>query len=274
MRRLAVLLATFALAGCTSTVMADPEVRFSPYMAVYKLRGKTKMQSADVNNPGQLQNNPYQQLRKFGHDRFREDVGYRLDVGDGFGGLRAEYYRLDMNTSRRGVLTSDWGQLLNGDRVYIDAEMDETRLGWTEPLADFTSEYRDEDVHIHFGAGALISNRQMTLRGSTDDNVRKQNVEFGGDTLYVSVRARAEWQQFTLDLDYAFAPEEFVLAGDLEDFSQDIEARLSYRIPGRDMRFFAGMRYVNYSASGQATGFRYDNQFEVTGYLLGVSVTF
>ena len=55
-----------------------------------------------------------------------------------------------------------------------------------------------------------------------------------------AVRARAAWQNLSLDLDYAVAPEDLVLGGDIEGLSQDFEAMVSYELPQRDVRVFAG----------------------------------
>src|SRR5690606_37863130 len=131
--------------------------------------------------PGALQGNPHQKLRSFGQDRHREDVGLRANIGDGFGGIRADYYRLDMDTARTGELAQDWGQLLAGDRASIYAEMDELRVGYLEPLADLRTEYRDEELRIQLAAGGIFATRSMTLHGREDSNTRTQNLTIEGD---------------------------------------------------------------------------------------------
>lgn len=273
MRRLAVLLAAAAATGCTSTVLTEPIIHASPYLALYELRGNTKMQSQGT-LPSDLVNNPRQPLRRFGQDHFREDVGVRFDLGDGFGGIRADYYKLDQNTSKNGELQHDWGRLLAGDFASIQAEMDELRVGYVEPLFDLRTEYRDEPVRIQLGAGGVFATRSMRMRGRETTGTRNQNLTFSGDVVYLAVRARASWREFALDLDYAFAPEELVLSGEMEDFSQDLEARVSYRLPQRDIELFAGVRWSELSASGDANGFRYDTDLIIDGFQLGVSVTF
>ena len=274
MRTLVVLMAATLFTGCTSTVLMDPAIYVSPYLALYQLRGNTKMQSEGA-TPSEIVNNPRQPLRSFGQDRHREDVGLRADIGDGFGGIRAEYYRLDMDTGRAGELEYDWGRLLQGDMVSIYAEMDELRVGYVEPFADIRTEYRDEELRLRFGAGGVFATRSMTLEGrEATPGSRAQSLSIKGDVVYLAIRARAEWKQFVLDFDYAAAPEEFVLSGDMEDLSQDIEAKLSYRLPQRDISFFAGMRFSEISASGIANGFRYDNDMAIDGFQLGVTVTF
>jgi len=270
MRTLVLVLAATLFSGCTSTVLMEPAIHVSPYLALYQLRGNTKMQSEEP-----VVDNPQQELRSFGQDRHREDVGLRADIGDGFGGIRAEYYRLDMDTSRTGELQHDWGRLLQGDMVSIYAEMDELRVGYLEPLADIRTEYRNEELRIQFASGGVFATRSMTLNGREETpGTRSQDLEMDGDVLYLAARARATWMQFAFDLDYAIAPEELVLSGDIEDFSQDIEARLSYQLPQRDISFFAGMRYSTISASGDANGFKYSNEMTIDGFQLGFTVTF
>lgn len=275
MRTLVVLLAATLLSGCTSTVLAEPAIHVSPYLAVYQLRGQTKMQSfVDPMNPGAVQNNPYQKMRTFGQDHFREDVGIRADIGDGFGGIRADYYQLDMNTSKSGELDSDWGNLLDTDKVSLYANMDELRIGYVEPFADFRTEYRDEDLRFQFGIGGVFTSRQMTLKARDETFIRSQNFELAGDTFGAAVRARVSWKAFSLDLDYAAAPESLVLSGDIEGLSQDIEARLSYRLPQRDISFFAGLRYTEFSGKGMAGSFQYDSDMVIDGMQFGINVTF
>ena len=275
MRTLVVLLAATLLSGCTSTVLAEPAIHVSPYLAVYQLRGKTKMQSfVDPANPSAVKDNPYQKMRTFGQDHFREDVGVRADIGDGFGGIRMDYYQLDMDTSKSGELTSDWGNLLESDKVSLYANMDELRIGYVEPIADYRTEYRDEDLRFQFAAGANFTYRQMTLKARDETFTRAQNFELGGDTIGAAVRARISWMAFSLDVDYVVSPEALVLAGEIEGLSQDIETRLSYQLPQRDISFFAGLRYSEFSGNGEAGSFEYDSDMVIDGMQFGISVTF
>ncbi len=273
MRQLVVLLALPLLAGCTSTILAEPALHVSPYLAIYELRGKASLQSGGVNPGDPLIDNPPQKMRTFGQDRFDEDVGVRVDLGDGFAGLRADYYKLDMNTSRNGVLDSDWGRLLENDEVRIRADMDELRIGWLEPFTDLRTEYRDAPLRVQLAAGGVFAYRQMNLRGRTDDGMRTQNVVIQGDVLYAAVRARVGWRDVELDVDYAISPE-VVLSGDYDGVLQDVEARLSYRLPQRDIRLFAGFRYSELPSQGTANGFRYDADLVLDGLQLGFLVTF
>ena len=267
------MLLAATLAGCTSTVLTEPIVQVSPYLALYQLRGDTKMQSAGA-QPSQVVDNAPVPLRTFGQDRGREDVGMRVDVGDGFGGIRADYYRLDMNTSRSEQLPpgQNWGDLLVGDFVSMNVEMDELRLGYVEPLLETSTEWRGEDLRLQLGLGGVFATRQMKMRGR--ESTLTQNLELSGDVVYGAVRARAKWQHLSLDLDYAVAPEELVLGGDIEGLSQDFEAMVSYELPQRDVRVFAGWRYSEFSAAGNQGRYRFENDLVIDGVQLGVLVTF
>ena len=275
MRTFVVLLAITLLSGCSSTVLAEPDIHVSPYLAVYQLRGKSKMQSfVDPATQGAVKDNAYQQMRTFGQDSYREDVGIRADIGDGFGGIRADYYKLDMKTSGSGDLTSDWGNLLAADQVSLYATMDELRAGYIEPILDYRTEYRDEDLRFQFGAGGMFTYRKMKFRARDESGTRTQNVEIEGDTVGAAARGRISWQAFTLDIDYLFAPSDFVLSGDIKGVSQDLETRLSYRLPQRDIQLFAGLRYSEFSGRGKSGSFEYESDLIIDGMQFGFSVTF
>lgn len=259
--------------SCTSTVLNEPIVHASPYLALYQLRGDTSLQST-TGQPGAPQDNDSVSMDTFGHGRSREDVGLRLDVGDGFGGLRADYYKLDMDTSRSGVLANDWGQLRAGESVNLFAEMDELRLGYVEPLLDARTDWRDEELRLRLGAGGVLAIRDMNLRARETSNTRRQSVTFRGDVAYLALRAHAAWQDVELDLDYAIAPESFAFGGDIEGVAQDLEARVSYRLPQGDMRFFAGYRLSEFSATADVDGLLAQSDLEINGLQLGFTVTF
>ena len=152
MRLLPVLCAVAILPACASSTLDDPRIRVSPYLAVYQLRGKMSMQSPGQNPGDPPVDQPKQDMRSFGQDHHREDVGARLDVGDGFGGLRVDYYRLDMGSARPGRLYAPWGNLAFGDDVILRATMDDVRIGWSEPLWDHDFEYRDHPLRVQLGA--------------------------------------------------------------------------------------------------------------------------
>ncbi|MEO6598167.1 MAG: hypothetical protein ABIP94_25770 [Planctomycetota bacterium] len=272
MRTLAAMLATSLLTGCTSTVMAEPKVLVSPYLAVYQLRGATSMQS-DAGAGQPLRNNTPQAMRTFGQEHHHEDLGVRVDIGDGFGGFRAEYYKLDMGTSRNGVIDADWGRLLAADLVSMRAEMDELRLGYLEPVLSGQVMWREHPLKMRVAAGGVFAYRSMTLRAKTDDGMRTQNANIDGDVLYGALRCQATWRDFALDFDYALSPD-LTLGGDYDGVQQDLEVRGSYTLAMRDITFFAGYRYSEFPAKGTADNFAYDADLKLDGFQFGIAVVF
>ena len=268
MRQLLVLLAASAFTGCASTALTEPVVHASPYLALYRLRGDVGLQSAGG------QDNAAASMDTFGQARRRDDVGIRVDVGDGFCGLRADYYKLDMNTSTSGQLAEDWGALLAGDSVSMFASMDELRLGYVEELVEFQTKWRAEDLRVRLGAGGALAIRDARLRGRELTGTRTQDLGFSHQLAYVAIRARAAWQRLAIDLDYALAPEALAIGGDVDGVSHDFEARLSYQLPQGDMSFFAGYRRNDVGARGDADGLDFTSDLVIDGFQLGVLVTF
>lgn len=268
--RTSVLAAAACLAGCSSTTMAEPRLLVSPYLAVYQLRGDVALQSEPA--PGIVQDNPSAQLRTFGQDHYREDIGVRVDFGDGFGGLRADYYQLDQNTTDSGVLSSDFGTLLAGDVVRMDVDGDEIRLGYLEPILDLKSTWRDRPLSLQFAIGAMFAHRELDLRASTVDRSRLQNVEIEGDVVGPSIRLRLGiLRDFAVDVDYTISPE-LGLGGDFDGTLHDVEARASYTLPMRDVTFFAGYRYCTLPAEGHVDRLGFDAEFVLDGFQVGVTV--
>lgn len=272
MRALAALFLASLFPACSSTTFAEPRILVSPYMSVYQLRGAVGVQSEPVPGGG-LQDNAPQSLATFGQDHHHEDVGVRADIGDGFAGVRFDYYRLDMGTSKTGILDADWGRLLEGDEVRMSAAMDELRIGYLESLLTTRTTWRDQPLTLRLAGGGVFAYRDMKLYARTEDGARTQNVGITGDTIYAAVRFRATWRDWAVDADYAACPG-LVLDGDFEDLLQDMEVRCSYTMPLHDVTFFAGYRYSTLQASGTADQFAYDADLKIDGFQFGVAVTF
>lgn len=258
--------------SCTSITMAEPQILVSPYLAVYELRGDLGMQSQPVPN-GPLQDNAQQDMRTLGQDHHHEDIGVRVDIGDGFGGFRVDYYRLDMGSARPGALTADFGILRAGDTVTLTAQMDELRLGYLEPLFDVETDYRDRPLKFRFAAGGVLAHRALAMRTHSTDNVRVQGTDVDGDLVYPAVRAQVSWHDFALDVDYALSPS-LAIGGDFDGLQQDFEARLSYTLPLKDVTFFGGYRASELQAKGNTGGFGYDADLMISGYQFGLVLTF
>lgn len=270
--RTAAAASLLGLCSCTSLTMAEPQIHVSPYLAVYELRGKVALQS-ETSPGGPIEDNEPQAMRTFGQDHHREDVGVRVDIGDGFAGFRVDYYRLDMGTADDGVLTDDWGRLPAGDTVAASAVMDELRVGYLERLFSFETEYRDQPLKFAVAGGAVLAHRDLSLRARSGGGA-SQRIDIDGYVAYPALRARLGWREVALDVEYALAPGDFVLGGDFDDLQQDFEARLAYTLPMRDVTFFGGYRYSELPAVGTANGFRYDSDLRIAGFQFGVVLTF
>ncbi|MCR9247742.1 MAG: hypothetical protein NXI31_22165 [bacterium] len=271
MRATAIFATAALLSGCSSTMFLEPRVTVSPYYAVYQLRGDASVQT-DPGGGNPIQNNPRQLMSVFGMDTHEDDVGFRAEVGDGFGGLRVDYYRLDMSTSKANPLSADWGMLLEDDLVRMRAQMDELRISYIEPLFETTTEWREEDLTLRFGAGGEFAYRDLTLRAFTDDLARRQNVPIAGQNLAINVRFRAEWQDLAFDVDYAISPH-LIVRGDYNDVNQNLEMRASYAIPLRDVTFFAGFRYNELNGNGRTDMVDYDADLVIDGFQFGMTVS-
>jgi hypothetical protein len=271
--RLLALCAVAACGACSTTTFAEPRILVSPYLALYQVRGEIGMQSpAPVPGDPPVDNAP-QTLRTFGQDHHREDVGVRADIGDGFAGVRIDYYKLDQGTSRAGVINDDWGNLLAGDTVSMEVEMDELRIGYLEPVGTVRTTWRDRPLTFRGALGGTFLYRSMDMRASTVDEQRTQNAEIEGDVVAISGRMRAAWHDFAFDVDYSISPE-LTLDGDFEGLIQDLELRGSWTIPMHDVTFSAAYRWSAFEASGRSGSFAYDADLTIDGFQFGVSVTF
>jgi hypothetical protein len=272
MRALVAVVSASLLSSCTATLLFQPQVLVSPYYTKYQLRGTTAVQS-DPGGGNPPVDNPPQTMRTFGQDHHRDDYGVRADVGDGFAGLRADYFHLDQDSASPGALDGGWGALQPTDVVRMNAEMNEVRLGYLEPLWKGSTAFRDEPLTFECAAGGVLSYRDMNLRALTDDGLRHQNVKIDGNNFYPAVRARVSWRNAALDVDYAICPH-LELSGDFQGVQHDFEVRASYTLPMRDITFFGGYRYSVLEADGNASGLGFDADLIIDGFQFGLTVSF
>lgn len=269
MRVLALPALPFLFAACGTTV-AEPRVTVAPYLAVYQLRGNAGLQSNASGAPTDTQR---QDLHAFGQGQFDEDLGARVDIGDGFGGIRFEYFRLHDSTSDKGTLTDDWGSLRAGDQAHMNASMDEFRIGYVQPVWTGHANVRDQQVDLRFGAGGYFAHRDLQLHTASETGTT-QNLEVRDHgLLYPAVRGRAAWHELSFDLDYAFCPG-FSLGGDFHGWQQDVDVRLAYTLARHDITFFGGWRYSTWSANGHEGGLAFDTDLILDGFQFGVQFTF
>ncbi|MGE3175810.1 MAG: hypothetical protein AB7O97_24520 [Planctomycetota bacterium] len=270
MRTLLVLGAAVLGACNTFPVMAEPRIQVSPYFATYQLRGNASLQNDPGTGP---QDNAPQSLRTFGSGHHENDVGVRVDIGDGFVGARLDYYRMSMNTSRTGVLPDEFGSLQNGDVVRMSSTMDEWRVSWTESVLSAKTTYRDQPLDLRLGLGGVWAHRDLTLHMRTNqDNLRAQDVGIAGDSFYPTARFRAQLRNVALDVEYAISPH--LSTGAFDGVQQDLEARLSYTVPFQDVTLFGGFRYSTLEADGLEGGLAYDADLRLNGFQFGVLVNF
>lgn len=258
--------------GCTPSLLYEPRIQVSPYLATYRLRGDTSLSTDQGQGLPTVPHAP-ESLRAFGQQHHEEDVGVRADIGDGFGGLRLDYYRLDMNTSHYGTLDDGWGPFASGDRVRMRAAMDEFRLGWLQPLHEVKGSWRDRPLRLQLAAGGVLAHRTLEFRAQDLAGTATQGLDLGGDLAYVAARARLDWQQVALDLDYALCPD-LALGGDFDGMQQDLELRLGYTVPMRDITVFAGWRYSDFEGDGRQGRSDWTADLILDGFQVGATVSF
>lgn len=261
-----------AFAACESfPVPTDPRVHVSPYFAHYRLRGDVAMQS----NPGSgAVSNDAQSLDALGQGHYADDVGVRADVGDGFSGIRVDYYQLEMGPRGSTTLTDGFGAIPAGATAQAQPKMDEWRLSLTQEVYATKMRWRQDPIEMRFGLGGTWANRRMDMdvRGSDTASSYQQGVDFSGDVFFGAARYRATLGQVSLDVEYAISPD--LQSGDWDEISQDFETRLSYAVPFQDVTVFAGWRYSTLDGSGSDGGLRQDADMTLDGYQFGVTVTF
>lgn len=265
--RLMLFSACALLAGCDSVpVTANSRLLVSPYLATYRLRGDLGMASAASPTAA---SQPYS---AFGIGSHEDDFGVRFDLGDGFGGVALDYYRMEANTSRAGTLGADFGALNAGDQASMRQTMDEWRLSYLVPTLVAEGRMRGEPLDLRLALGATAAHRDMSLRVATPDQSRIQNLGIQGDSLYATAKFRARLRQVSFDLQYSFCPD--VQIGDFGPAMHDLETRLSYEVPFQDVTAFLGWRYATLPAGGTQDGLPYDSDLTLDGFQFGVQVSF
>ncbi len=272
MRQLTLLGLALALTACESfPVPTDPRVNVSPYFAHYRLRGDVAMQ----NNPGSgPENNSPQSLEAMGQGHYADDIGVRADIGDGFSGIRVDYYQLEMGPSGSTTLGDDFGSIPAGATAQAQPKMDEWRLSLTQEVYATKMRWREAPIDMRLGLGGTWANRRMDVdvRGTDLSGSYAQKIDLGGDVFFAAARYRATLGQVSLDIEYALSPD--LQSGEWDDITQDFETRLSYAVPFQDVTVFAGWRYATLNGSGSAGGLDYDADMTLDGYQFGVTITF
>jgi hypothetical protein len=270
--RVASLAWTIVLGACAlPPALEDPKLQFTPYLSVYEVTGKTRMQS--FNGGGGVVDNNSINLRDMGGGHHDEDVGGRVDVGDGFSTFRVDYLRLDANSSRKNAIPDDWGALVQGDVVHMGTIMDEVRVGYVNEVWHGTFGEKERQVDVRVGLGAVLGWRNMKMEVVEDNLVRQQTIHADDDgSIAPAVRARASLRGWFLETEYAISPEGWSFGGDF-DSTQDLEVRIGYQIPLQDVAVYAGWRWSQYEISGTEGSLRHDDDLTLTGFQFGVVIT-
>jgi hypothetical protein len=265
---------TLLLGACAlPAALEDPKIQASPYLALYTLKGKTRMQSVDQGTGSIVDNNDVH-LREFGGEHYDEDVGVRFDVGDGFSTFRFDYLMLDQNTSQKGTLSDDWGTMQQGDQAHLRTRMNEIRLGYVNEIWREKFGERERQVDLRLGVGAMMGIRQLKMEAREDQAGRTQTVRSSDQGSFgPAVRARASYRGWYVDGEYAISPDNWSLGGEFDGTQQDLEVRLGYQIPMQDVAVFFGYRWSQFEIKGNEGGLNHREDLTLDGFQFGVVIT-
>ena len=281
MRRLPTLFvaATAALVpgGCSWLPgLADPELRIGPRMYLYRHEGEARMQSVGQTAP---ENNPAMDVSRFGQLRRDEDYGGVLSLGDGFSGVEAQVQLVEIDDSKTGTLTTNFGAVPAGTEVNSNLEYDEYRLGYLAELYGYELEADEDDsILLQVGAGGELVHRNGDFEIFDPLGVpgqrAEQRIRFRSDvTPYLRARGRATWREFSVQADWAFNPDVH-FGGEFDGVMNDVEVVVRYLIETQDISLLAGYRWSQLPMSGVEGDLRFDADFWVEGYVLGIDVLF
>ncbi|GAB4138344.1 MAG: hypothetical protein Fur0037_04020 [Planctomycetota bacterium] len=275
-RLLAIAFALIWISGCSPLpTLAEPRIQIAPYLSEYKLRGKTAMDTFDPAVPS-LTRNAQAELTDFGVGDHEDDFGIRGDIGNGFAGLRVDYYRMSASTSRRGTLPDGWGSLEADDLAGMSTTMDEFRVGYAHELVTAEFDAGDlENIGLRLAPGVVLAHRSMSLRAYEETKTRAQALHAAdAGVVYPSLRARLSFRNFALDAEYAISPGGFDFGGDFRGLKQDFETRLSYEFEMHDVEMFVGFRRSEFEINGLEGDQNFSGDFVLDGVQVGIRVGF
>ena len=262
-------LSVVLLASCSAWPGLDrPKVDAGAYLALYELRGRARM---DSNVGGVIQNNPGMDLAVFGAGERDDDVGGYITVGDGFSGFEFNYFKLTMEDSSPGMLTSPFGSLDAGEVVLTEVEMDEWRARYVAKLFEHTFPNR---LRVGFGLGGAVAHRDLKFfprRQTLGDGQILTAKDYG--LPYAAARLRGTYGPVSLNLDWAYhVGVDF--GGDFAGRMQDIELIGRYEFVRQDVTLFAGYRYTELPAKGRENDLEYRADLRLEGFQLGLQLRF
>jgi hypothetical protein len=263
------LLPTVALlaAACTTT-FAEPRYQLSPYVALHRVRGDAGAATPGVGGGPATANAP-QPLSRLGQGERDDDLCWRLDVGDGFAGVRVDWYRMSLDGDDGSPLGDGYGAFAAGDVATMRVRMEELRVGYVESIATARLKLQDRPLALRAGLGGVLASRDLSLTAQRAADGAAERSTFDGENLYAALRLGARWRDFALDAEYALSPD-LALGGDVGGLLHDLELRAAWTLPYYDVTLFAGWRLATIDASADARS----ADLTLDGWLLGVSVSF
>ena len=255
--------------GCASWPGLDnPQISLAPYLALYTLEGQARMQSAAG---GAIVNNAAMPIATLGLRERDDDWGGTLAIGDGFSGFELSYLRLDMDDTETGTLTADFGAVPAGTVVNATAKMDEFRFGY---VAQAFLWENDQGLYAKLGGGLTLVHRELDFVVQQEDGPARQAIRAKDVGLpYLKGRLDVGYRQFGIDVDYAWNPD-LELGGDFSGTLQDLEVVAHFTLEDQDLTLYAGYRRSDLPASSREGPFRYDADFELEGFFLGIRFSF
>lgn len=259
-------------AACSTTTFAEPRYQLSPYVAVHRLKGDASTATPGIGG-APATGNADVPVSAFGQGERDDDLCWRFDVGDGFAGVRVDWYRLGIQGDDGRTLAGGYGAFTAGDVAPMRAKMDEFRVGYVESFAHRRLDLWGRPLTLRAGAGGVFASRDLSLTAVRTGDGAVERSSFDGENLYAALRLGARWQDVALDVEYALSPD-VAVAGDVDGLLHDLELRAAWTIPYQDVTLFAGWRFATLSAATDADGLRRTADLTLDGILLGVSVSF
>lgn len=273
-RCLALACTALFASACTSVPgLTDPEVTLSPRYYLYKPKGSARTQSSDN---GRIAENAKQDLETLGMSRRDDDYGGVIAIGNGFEGIEIDYQKVDLDDTTTGVLSSDYGSLSTGMEVSSEFIMDEMRLSYVAGFMDREIDLDDDNwVRVRLGAGGTLVHREGRFKVfEANSGPGSQSFKFSdGGVAYLSLRARADWREFSAQLEWDYSPD-LAFGGDFDGNVSDLEFLLRYAFEAQDIDLLAGYRWSELQMTGKASGLRYDAEFDLAGFVLGLEFRF
>ncbi|MCA8941260.1 MAG: hypothetical protein KDB80_01765 [Planctomycetes bacterium] len=257
-------------AGCSSLPGLDfPTLTVRPQYHLMRLRGEIAMQSAPMNTLP-ASDNPAIPVNEFGQTKRDDDYGGVLAYGDGFSGLEFGYLNIDMDTTDRGTLSQDFGELDAGTIVTSKFTLEQFQISYVGQVYEYES---DSDWMLRLGVGAKLTHRDGKISVVEDGTDMNQIATFTDDGVpYALARARVDHGPFSVTGDYAYTATTF--GGDFDGSMSDYSVYVGYQLEDQDLRIFGGYRWIEMPVSGIENPWKYDADLKLEGYVLGVEFGF